>query len=593
MKLTAIFKTAICLFILGSCSPGVNKNSVPKDFGEIKDAKGYYKEGDKKYKIFRGGVFRTNEINSFKSLFPIAINHAVSSRIALQVYQGLVKLNQRTLEVEPLLAKDFNVSEDGKIYTFTLNDSVFFHDDSCFSEGKGRMLNANDIKFCFDILCSSVEDNTTANYLTEIVLGAKDHFDATSEGKFPENGVEGVRVIDQKTIEIELTSAYSYFLKILSQACCTIYPKEAYDMYGSRLNSHAVGTGPFILKNQDINQKVGLEMKRNLNYWENDNNGNNLPYIDIIKITFNNNKKQELKKFKTGDLDMVYQLPVEDLNEVLVSLDSAKTGGNPEFKLQSNKDGGLSTSYYCFNMLNPIFKKQEVRLAFNLAIDRQKITKYTLHGEADPAIHGLVPSLGANDHKKIKGFNYDPELAKSLLSKAGFPNGKGFPIIELDVNESNYLNEKVAVAVQKMLMDNLGVSIQINYHNSSALIDKFNNGNSDFWGITWIADYPDQQNFLQTFNGAIVPPKDEPSYTNHSRYQNIIFDRFYFDAIHARNQQSAMDNYAKADSVLIADAAFLPLYYGHKIRLLQNNVHALPINSMEYRDFTRVFLSKN
>ena len=145
MKLTAIFKTAICLLILGSCSPGINKNSVPKDFGEIKDAKGYYKEGDKKYKIFRGGVFRTNEINSFKSLFPIAINHAVSSRIALQVYQGLVKLNQRTLEVEPLLAKDFNVSEDGKIYTFTLNDSVFFHDDSCFNQGKGRMLDRKSV----------------------------------------------------------------------------------------------------------------------------------------------------------------------------------------------------------------------------------------------------------------------------------------------------------------------------------------------------------------------------------------------------------------------------------------------------------------
>ena len=92
--------------------------------------------------------------------------------------------------------------------------------------------------------------------------------------------------------------------------------------------------------------------------------------------------------------------------------------------------------------------------------------------------------------------------------------------------------------------------------------------------------------------GAVVPSDDEVSYTNHSRYKNPLFDEFYDKAIHAKNHQQAMSNYYKADSILIADAAFLPIYYEHKIRLIQNNVHALPMNSMEYRDFTRVFLSK-
>ena len=592
MKGIKTFNLVIFFFVLAGCNSGIDKGDLPKDFGKIKEAKGYYKEGDKRFKIFRGGIFRTNEINSFKSLFPISINHAVSSRIALQVYQGLVKLNQRTLEVEPLLAKEYNVSNDGTTYTFVLNDSIFFHDDSCFDGGKGRLLNANDVKFCFDKLCSSIENNTTSSYLTEIVLGAKEYYEATAKGNYPKSGVEGIRVIDKKTIEIKLVSSYSYFLKILSQACCTIYPKEAFEMYGNRLKSHTVGTGPFVLKNQNINDSF-LRMTRNFNYWEKDNNGNQLPYIDIIEISFDDNKKKELNNFKKGNLDMVYQLPVEDLNEVLVSLDSAKNGGNTEFKLQSNKEGGLSTSYYCFNMLNPIFKNRDVRTAFNLAIDREKITKYTLHGEADPALNGLVPNLGSYDVKRVKGFNYDPKLAKELLYKAGYPKGEGFPEIQLDINESNYLNEKVALAVKKMLFENLGIKININYYSSSLLIDRFNKGKSDFWGITWIADYPDQQNFLQLFNGAIVPPKNEPSFTNHSRYQNIVFDRFYFDGIHAKNQHSAQLSYVKADSVLIADAAFIPLYYGHKIRLLQNNVHALPINSMEYRDFTKVFLSKN
>ena len=581
----------LCFFVLCACKNAV-KNNVSDDFGMIKDAKGFYKEGDKKYKIFTGGIFRTNETNSFKSLFPISINHAVSSRIALQVYQGLVKLNQRTLEAEPLLAKEIKVSDDGRIYTFTLNDSVYFHDDSCFKDGKGRELNANDVKYCFDMLCSAIEGNRTSSYFTEIVAGAKEHYDLTVNGNYPVSGVQGVRVLDDKTIQIELLSSYSYFLKILAQAYCCIYPKEAYEMYGNKLRSHTVGTGPFILKNKDINEDVELRLVKNPNYWEYDDNGNKLPYLDVIKITFNNNKKIELTNFRKGNLDMVYQLPVEELDELLVSLDSAKNGGNPEFKLQSNKEDGLSISYYCFNMLNPLFQKKEIRKAFNLAIDREKITKYSLHGEAEAALHGLVPGLRNSNGFKVKGFDYNPDLARKMLANAGYPNGKGFPELELDISESNYLSAIVAEAIQKMLKDNLGINVSVNYQTLSSQMDKFTNAKSDFWGMIWLADYPDPQNFLQLFNGAMVPGDSEASYTNASRYINPIFDQFYSDAIHTQSKQVAMDNYYKADSVLIADAAFMPIYYEHKIRLLQNNVRALPINSMEHRDFTRVFLSK-
>jgi peptide/nickel transport system substrate-binding protein len=363
-------------------------------------------------------------------------------------------------------------------------------------------------------------------------------------------------------------------------------------MYGNKLRSHTVGTGPFILKNKDINEDVELRLVKNPNYWEIDNNGNELPYLDIIKIKFNSNKKIELANFRKGNLDMVYQLPVEELDELLVSLDSAKNGGNPEYILQSNKDDGLSISYYCFNMLNPLFQKSEIRKAFNLAIDREKITKYSLHGEAEAALNGLVPGLKNSEDNNIQGFEYNPKTARELLAKSGYPNGEGFPEIELDISESNYLNKIVAESIQKMLYDNLGIKIKVNYQTLSSQIDKFTHAKSDFWGMIWLADYPDPQNFLQLFNGAFVPEEGEASYTNASRYNNPIFDKFYFEAIHAKTQESAMDNYFKADSVLISDAAFIPIYYEHKIRLLQNNVRGLPINSMEHRDFTRVFLSK-
>ncbi len=598
-KIKFVYPFFIALLSL-SCGQE-KKTNLDSQFGQIRDAKGYYTEGDKKFKIFQGGVFRTNETNSFKSLFPPSINHAISSRIALQIYQGLVGLDQRTLKVIPLLAESYSVTDSGRLYTFTIRDSVFFHDDPCFENGVGRMLNANDVKFCLDQLCSAIDGNRTSSYLTGIVKGAKSHYDATLNGGKVEGGVKGIKLIDDQTIQIELTSSYSYFLKILTQACCAIYPKEAYDFYGKEMRAHTVGTGPFILKNKDVNEDVEIRMVKNNHYWGKDEYGNSLPYLDVVKISFNNNKKIELTNFKKGNLDMVYQLPVEELKAVLVTLDSAKAGGNPEFKLQSNKDNGLSSVFYCFNLLNPVFQDIRIRKAFNLAVDREKIVKYILKGESEPAIYGFVPSLGEYDHTLVKGFGYDPDLARDLLAEAGFIDGIGFPEIELDISESNYLNIIVAEAVQKMLYDNLGVNIKINYYSLSVLIDKFTNAKSDFFGVTWLADYPDPQNFLQIFNGRVIPKVefDEngnelilPSYTNFPRYKNESFDSYYDKAIHATDQDSAIHYYLKADSTLIADAALLPIYYGHNIRLIQSNVHALPINSMEYRDFSRVFLSK-
>ena len=96
------------------------------------------------------------------------------------------------------------------------------------------MLNANDVKYCFDQLCSAIDGNRTSSYLTGIIKGAKEHYEATSNAKIVEGGVEGIRVVDDRTVQIELTSSYSYFLKILTQACCVIYPKEAYEMYGRK-----------------------------------------------------------------------------------------------------------------------------------------------------------------------------------------------------------------------------------------------------------------------------------------------------------------------------------------------------------------------
>ncbi len=594
-----ILKYTYLLFLgmLLSCNDTNDKNKN-LDFGTIRDAEGYYQEGDKKFKLYSGGIFRLNETGNLKNLFPPSINHAISSRIALQIYQGLVKLNQRTLKVENLLAKSIDINDEGTQYTFNLTDSVFFQDDACFESGKGRLLTANDFKFCFDLICSDVEGNRSSNIFLDRIVGAREHFESTSDGEFPKEGVSGINVIDEHTLQINLIQPCSFFLKILAHAQCTVYPKEAYEKYGSEMRVKTIGTGPFILDNMIEGNE--LRMVKNPNYWESDEHGNSLPYLDVIKMTFNSDKKIELTNFKKSNLDMVYQIPVDQLNEVLVSLDSAKSGGNPEFQYQSKKNG-LSTVFYCFNMEKSIFQDIRIRKALNFAIDRRKITKYSLQGETAEALSGLVPTVGNYDNTNVRGFDFNPKLAQDLLAEAGYPGGEGFPDVVLEISENNYLNPIVAEAIQSMLKENLGVNIKIDYTSLTVLIERFTNGVSDLWGSIWMADYPDPQNFLQLFDGSSVPENSvdengnavlEPSYTNPSRYKNDDFDYFYSQAVGATSEEVAIENYYKADSVLVADAAFIPIYYEHYIRLLQNNVHGFPQNAMEYRDFTRVFLSK-
>ncbi|MCB9194654.1 MAG: ABC transporter substrate-binding protein [Flavobacteriales bacterium] len=583
MKLfrTLLFTLSI-VSLLTSCGGGNGEGENHQE--QLKEAEGYYQEGDKKFKIYYGGIFRINEVENFKSLYPHSLIDAVSGRIATQIYQGLYKFDQKTLEPVSCIAESHEVSSDAKVWTFKIRKGIFFQDDECFSGGKGRELNAKDIKFCFDLLCTNYSGNTNYELFTSRVVGARDCYDGKSKE------VSGIKVIDDYTLEISLKSPFSGFSSLLAHPACLIFPKEAYDKYGSEgMSKKCVGTGPFVI--DEISEGTQVRLKRNPNYWEIDEHGNQLPYLDIVKITFTKDKKSELSNFKKKNLDMIWKLPVDEMETVLASLEDAKKGGNPEFKYQ--QVNGLNTQFYAFNANSPIFKDIKVRKAFNLAIDRAGLIKYTLKGENEPAEHSLVPKFGNYDNSNVPGFSFDPDQAKKLMAEAGYPNGKGFPALTLYINEGGSINTIVATALQNQLKENIGVSVTIEPLQFDILIERFATGQTDFTRTSWIADFPDASNFLALFYGANVP--DDPhakSLPNFSRYKNPVFDEYLEKGMSAIDEAEQMKYYNMCDSILVADAAFLPLYHDQYIRLVQNNIVAFPINSMEYRDLTRVFKSQ-
>lgn len=535
-----------------------------------------------------GGVFKVNEFEDFKSLYPLSIVDAPSYRIATQIYEGPLKFDPATLNTVPGLAEEVTANEDATVFTLKVRKGVKFHDDECFPEGKGREVTAKDFKYCLDRLCEFDGNNQLYYLFEKRVKGAQAYFKSSEAKKPLKGGVEGIKVIDDYTIEIHLNYSFSGFTKLLAHTACFIYPQEAVKKYGDDMRTKCVGTGPFRVK---VIKEGYVILTRNDNYWQKDEFGNQLPYLNGVKITFIKEKKTELMEFRKRSLDMVWKLPVDEIPNILTNFDQAKNGGNIDFELQSVNS--LSIQYYTFLNQSEIFKDKRVRQAFNYAIDRAKICEFVLQGEGEPAIYGFVPPFpGYSAYQNIKGFTYDVAKAKSLMAQAGFPNGRGFPEVTLQLNSGGSTNKVVAEAIQNMLSENLGVKIKMDILPFPEHLQRFEHGKTDFWRTAWIADYPDAENFLSMFESSGVPADlNARSFPNTARYVSPAYDTLLKSALIEIDDAKRNELYAKLDQMLIDDAAIMPIYYDNFIRLLQRNVRNLPINAMEYRDFSKVYFS--
>ncbi len=538
--------------------------------------------------VYYGGVFRMNEIEDFRNLFPLNVTEVTSQRITNQVYEGLVKLSQTDLAILPSLAEKWVRNADATQWTFTIRKGVKFHDDPCFPDGKGREIIAKDFKYCFEKLCtSSPENQQFGNTFKDKVVGANEYFQSTFDNKPLEAGVSGVKVIDDNTLQITLLYPFAGFLNILSTPGCWLYPKEAFEKYGVDMRAKCVGTGPFQVKSIKEGEAVILE--RNPNYWDKDEFGNQLPYLDALKFTFIKEKKSELLEFKRGNLDMIFRIPVEMISDILGELDHAKEANAP-FDLQVIP--AMSIFYYGFQEQSGIFDKKEVRLAFNYAIDREKIVTYTLQGEGIPGIYGIVPpSFKDYNSKSLKGYTYDPDKARKFLTAGGFPNGIGFPKLTLQINSGGGdRNIQTAEVIQKMLKENLNIDIEINVLPFAEHLERLETGKALFWRTGWQADYPDPETFLTLLYSKHIPKNlTDKSFLNSVRYKSAKFDSLFSAATQEVDVQKRMSLYLKADQTAIDDAAIMPIFYDENYRLVQTYIKNFPVNAMEYRDLTRVY----
>ena len=546
-------------------------------------------KGGKSY----GGVLMVNENEFFKNLYPHNIVDAISYRVASQMYEGLFTFNQNDLSIEKRLCDSYKVSEDGLKYTFKIKQGVFFHSNECFKDGEGRELIAEDFKFSFTQLCTQDKNNQGFILFKDLLKGANEYYQASLNGT-PDFEVEGIKVIDKYTLELSLIKPSAFFITNLATPSGYVFPKEAYEMYGLDMREKVVGTGPFVL--QSIEDEINVILKKNNNYHRKDEHGNQLPFLDAIKISFIPDKKSELFTFKKGNLDMIYGLPTEHIINILETTQS-ENGEYSNYNLQRKPEMG--THFLGFQMNDDVFKNRNVRLALSYAIDRVKILESVLNNEGfAPGNFGITPPIpefkkNGYDATLIKGYSLNLDSARYYLKKAGFPNGKGFPKTTLDLNSGGLINVDVAQEVKKQLKEHLNIEIDINIVPLAQHIDNFQYGKTNFYHFAWIADIPTAQNFLWMLYGKDVTKNfEKPSYPNTMRYQNDKYDEYYEKALNSLTLEEANQNFLKAEQQAMNDAPIIVLWYDEGYRLLQSRVKDCPNNPMQFRDFGSVYLEK-
>lgn len=529
-----------------------------------------------------GGILNWNETSPVGDLFPLGLATAGDFRVASLVYQGLVSLDPVDLTVRPCLAESWKVSADGTVHTFTLRPGVRFQPNTKLFPDGPRPVTAHDVEACFRRLCSDEPGNQMFWLFQGRVKGADEHYFASRSGR-QDPAALGIRAIDDRTLEIELLRPEPLFLQILAHQGCWIYPEElAAQPVGER---DMVGTGPFMLHTRTDGQVMVFE--RSPVYWDKDEHGNTLPYLDGARVTFDPDRIAEFDQFLQGHLSIVADPPLERLTELSDTLDPA-TGA---LRFRVERLPSLAVQYYGFNALRAPFNDVRVRRAFALAVDQRFLVDSILQGAAVIADHGIVPTgLASYPNDQVRGPGYDPAAARALLAEAGYPGGKGFPLVRLHVNNDGFGYVRVAEAVQVMIERELGIGLVISVLPADQHYDLIDQGHALMWRQGWVADYPDPENFLALLLGQnAVQDTSLPSPLNTTRYRNARFDSLYMAARGTTDPQARMSLLAKAEDQAMSDVTVAPLYHERTVRLLQPWVKGLPANAMDLRDVSRAW----
>ena len=513
-------------------------------------------------------VFRYNESKGIATLDPAFAKSQTQIWPVHQLFNGLVQMDSE-LNVQPCIAKKWNVSDDGKTYTFHLRNDVYFHDHHLFPDGEGRKVKASDFVYSL----KRIYDPETA-----------------SPGAWIFNYLDkkrGPQAVNDSTLKIHLKRPFPAFLGLLTMKYCSVVPREIVEHYGDEFGRHPVGTGPFHFKMWREGEK--LIFRKNPHYFEKDDQGNRLPYLDAVSITFITDKQSEFLEFIKGELDFLSGLSPANKDELLTRAGQLNPRYEGEIKLYTQPY--LNTEYLGFlvddsmeQVQNSPVSDKLVRKAINYGFDRKNMMKYLRNNIGTPANHGFIPKgLPAFSKDSVQGYTYNPDKARSLLEKAGHPQGEGLEPIKLTTTDDY---RDLCEFIQHQLSE-IGIEINIEISTGATFRDMVANSKLLFFRGSWIADYADAENYLALFYSKNFSPGG-PNYTH---YENPEYDSLYEKALNTMDPEKRQRYYRQMDRMIIEDAPIVPLYYDQVVRFTHTNIKNLgnnPMNLLELKHVKKV-----
>ncbi|NNL33811.1 MAG: ABC transporter substrate-binding protein [Flavobacteriaceae bacterium] len=500
-------------------------------------------------------VFRYNEHKNIGSLDPAFSKDLADIWATNQLFNGLVQMDDN-LNVQPCIAKHWRISEDAQTYEFTLRSDVYFHKHDLFGKDSTRTVSAYDFEY-------------SLNRLTDKNLA--------SPGSWVLNKVKRFKAVNDSVFLIELKQAFPAFLGLLGMKYCSVVPREIVEYYGSDFRSNPIGTGPFKFKRWEENIK--LVFRKNYAYFEKDEHQNDLPYLEAVAVTFLPDKQSEFLQFAQGNIDFVSGLDASYKDEILTADGHLRELYQDEVNMI--RGPYLNTEYLAFYMDSevPEIRSELIRKAVNHGFDRKKMMTYLRNGIGIPASGGFIPK-GLPGYSESIGYSYKPELAKQLVDQYIQETGDQEPKLVLTTT-SNYLSfcEYIQRELQKT-----GLIVDVDVIPASSLKDSKANGKLDMFRASWIADYPDAENYLSLYYSRNFAPNG-PNYTH---FNNEKFDSLYEQAFTQTNSKEREIIYTKMDSLVMAKAPIVPMFYDEVVRFTRKNVSGLGINPVNLLDLKRV-----
>ncbi len=522
----------------------------------------------------RKNIFRYNESKGIPTLDPAFARNQTIIWPVNQIFNGLLQLDE-DLHVQPCIADSWECSRDGTEYTFYLRNDVFFHDHACFPQGKGRRVTAADFVYSLNRIIDPEIASPGAWIFNPIDRKAT-------------NSINGFQAVADTVLKIYLTKQFPAFPGLLTMQYCSVVPREAVEYQDSDFRKEPVGTGPFYFRYWRENEK--LVLLKNGHYFEYDEHGNRLPYLDAVNISFTRDKQSEFMEFMMGRIDFLSGIHAVYKDELIT-----RSGNlNPDYadKVRMISQPYLNTEYLGF-LLDPDMEaangspvlEKKIRQAINYGFDREKMMKYMRNNIGRPASSGFVPrGMPSFSQESVRGYIYDPDRARDLLSQSGYPMGKGLPSITLTTT-SDY--QDLCEYIQHELYE-IGIVLNIEVNTGAAFRDRMANGQLEFFRGSWIADYPDAENYLSLFYSRNFSPAG-PNYT---RFSNPFYDSLFEDALGVGEDELRYSLYQQLDSIIIAEAAIVPLYYDQVVRFIPKDLMGLGSNPMNLLSLKRAFWSE-